>query len=345
MKNKSLSKKIILSSATVVVLLGILALSTGAQKATDKTTTASSTASAIKAEAVKTETVKATTMLGTDTTSQKKEEIKTEMKNEIKKTEETKSELPAATPAEVASYLEAYGWMVGQQAGFEMGFAPEEKAAIMRGLERAAAGEKAADNMKEIFPKMQEYLSAKEKAYRAKMLAKQADEAKVHLAEGEKFLAGIAKQEGVKKSDSGLYYKISTPGTGAQPTAEDVVTVHYTGKLIDGTVFDSSIERGQPVDLPLYGVIPGFSEGLRLLKEGGKATLYIPSTIGYGNQAAGPIPSGSTLVFEVELIKVQPKAAAESAPVTTEEKKVVAEDDKGEKTEKTDVETKAQTQD
>lgn len=240
-------------------------------------------------------------------------------------TESIKDETPVGpTDAEVASYLEGYGWMVGQQAGFEMGFSKEEKAAIMKGLERAAAGEKAPENMKEIFPKMQEYLSTKEKSYRAATMAKMAEEAKVHVAEGEKFLADIAKQADVKKTESGLYYKIETPGTGASPAAEDIVTIHYTGKLIDGTVFDSSIERGTPVDLPLYGVIPGFSEGLRLLKEGGKATLYIPSSLGYGEQAAGPIPPGSTLVFHVELIKVQaaPAPEADDADATAPESAV-----------------------
>ena len=229
------------------------------------------------------------------------------------------AEAPKAEPTadDVATYLEIYGWMVGQQAGFEMGFSDHEKTALMKGLEKAASGEKAPENMKEVFPKMQEYLSNKEKAYRAEMMMKMAEEAKTHIADGEKFLADIAKKDGVQKTASGLYYKIETVGTGAQPSADDVVSIHYTGKLIDGTVFDSSVERGAPVDLPLYGVIPGFSEGIKLLKEGSKATLYIPSNLAYGNQAAGPIPPGSTLVFSVELIKIQPKeAAAEDASAT-----------------------------
>ena len=215
----------------------------------------------------------------------------------------------APTPEEVASYLEAYGWMVGQQAGFEMGFTPAEKDALLKGLASAASGQKAPMNMKENFPKMQEYLSAKEKTYRAVVVAKMAEEAKGHIVEGTKYLEGVAKLPGVMKATDGLYYKIETPGKSKHPGAEDIVTIHYTGKLVDGTVFDSSVERGQPVDLPLYGVIPGFSEGLRMLGEGGKATLYIPAELGYGNQAAGPIPPGSTLVFTVELIKIQPKAA------------------------------------
>jgi FKBP-type peptidyl-prolyl cis-trans isomerase len=236
--------------------------------------------------------------------------------------------------------MEAYGWLVGQQAGFEMGFSPTEKESLLKGLSSAASGEKAPARMKELFPKMQEYLSTKEKAYREVQLAKMAEEAKSHIADGQKYLAEIAKLPGVQKTKSGLYYKIELPGNAKRPTTEDVVTIHYTGKLIDGTVFDSSVERGQPVDLPLYGVIPGFSEGLGLIGEGGKATLYIPSELAYGNQAAGPIPPGSTLTFTVELIKIQPKQAVDTAKsdasaqaMTIDAKPVPAADVKPAKTE------------
>lgn len=279
-------KSLLFTLAAVVAAFCIMSLSTGAKK------NETSEAPAAVAPAPATEPVKTDTAVAAP--------------DEAAKAEAPKAE---PTPAEVASYLEIYGWMVGQQAGFEMGFSDVEKEALMKGLSNAASGAKAPENMKEVFPKMQEYLSAKEKAYRAVMLEKMAEEAKTHIADGEKFLADIAKKDGVQKTASGLYYKIDEPGTGAQPAADDVVNLHYTGKLIDGTVFDSSVERGAPIDLPLYGVIPGFSEGIRLLKEGGKATLYIPANLAYGNQAAGPIPPGSTLVFSVELIKVQPKEA------------------------------------
>lgn len=309
MAKNSLSSKIILSSLTVVVLLGIVALSTGARNSTAKP------ADKPVAEAAKAEAAAPAAEVKADAT---KTETNTEAKADAAVAKEPTAE-------EIASYMEAYGWVVGQQAGFEMGFAPAEKEALLKGIGRAANGEKAPENMKAIFPKMQEYLSAKEKAYRAKMMEKMAEEAKVHAAEGAKYLEQISKEAGVQKSASGLYYKISAAGSSTKPTTEDVVSIHYTGKLIDGTVFDSSIERGEPVDLPLYGVIPGFSEGLQLIGEGGKATLYIPSELGYGNQAAGPIPAGSTLVFDVELLKIQPKPvapeeAASKAPVASEAK-------------------------
>jgi FKBP-type peptidyl-prolyl cis-trans isomerase FkpA len=132
--------------------------------------------------------------------------------------------------------------------------------------------------------------------------------AETPLEKGEKFLAENKTKEGVKTTDSGLQYKITKEGTGKSPKATDVVVVHYEGKLLDGTVFDSSIKRGQPIDFPLNRVIPGWTEGLQLMKEGGKAILYIPSKLAYGPRgtgAGGPIGPNETLIFEVELIKVQ----------------------------------------
>lgn len=119
------------------------------------------------------------------------------------------------------------------------------------------------------------------------------------------FLEENKTKDGVKVTESGLQYKIVTEGTGKTPGASSSVTVHYTGKLIDGTVFDSSVTRGQPATFGLGQVIRGWTEGLQLLKEGGKAILYIPSDLGYGERGAGgQIPPHSTLIFEVELIKV-----------------------------------------
>lgn len=123
---------------------------------------------------------------------------------------------------------------------------------------------------------------------------------------GDDFLADNAKKEGVKVTPSGLQYKIIAEGTGKSPLPENTVVVHYRGKLIDGTVFDESYKRGEPATFPLNQVIKGWTEGLQLLKEGGKAELYIPAELGYGDRGAGQlIPPGAALIFEVELIKVQ----------------------------------------
>lgn len=125
---------------------------------------------------------------------------------------------------------------------------------------------------------------------------------------GEKFLEENGKKENVQKTASGLQYIVEKEGEGAQPTAEDEVTVHYTGKLIDGTVFDSSVNRGEPATFPLNRVIPGWTEGVQLMKEGSKFTFFIPSDLAYGPQGVpNAIPPHSTLIFEVELIKVNKK--------------------------------------
>jgi FKBP-type peptidyl-prolyl cis-trans isomerase FklB len=123
---------------------------------------------------------------------------------------------------------------------------------------------------------------------------------------GEAFLAENKKNKLVQSTPSGLQYKHTQEGMGAQPDGNDKVTVHYHGTLIDGTVFDSSVQRGTPATFGLNQVIPGWTEGLQYMKEGGKTTFYIPSDLAYGSRSQNKIPGNSTLIFEVELIKVEP---------------------------------------
>lgn len=112
------------------------------------------------------------------------------------------------------------------------------------------------------------------------------------------------QREGVMETESGLQYEVISEGTGKSPKAEDRVKVHYHGTLVDGTVFDSSVERGEPIEFDLNRVIPGWTEGLQLMKEGAKYKLFIPSNLGYGPRPQGKIPANSTLIFEVELLEV-----------------------------------------
>jgi FKBP-type peptidyl-prolyl cis-trans isomerase FklB len=122
---------------------------------------------------------------------------------------------------------------------------------------------------------------------------------------GEAFLAENKKKKDVQTTATGLQYKHTQEGTGPQPDANDKVTVHYHGTLIDGTVFDSSVQRGTPATFGLNQVIAGWTEGLQYMKQGGKTTFYIPSDLAYGSRSQNKIPGNSTLIFEVELIKVE----------------------------------------
>lgn len=123
---------------------------------------------------------------------------------------------------------------------------------------------------------------------------------------GKKFLEQNAQQEGVKVTASGLQYLVLKEGNGVKPGPNDAVTVHYTGRLIDGTVFDSSVERGEPATFAVGQVIPGWVEGLQLMSEGAAWRLFIPSNLAYGPHGTGPIQPNSTLIFDVQLIKVNP---------------------------------------
>ena len=123
--------------------------------------------------------------------------------------------------------------------------------------------------------------------------------------DGEMFLAENKKKKGVITTASGLQYIVLTKGTGLSPKIDDKVKVHYSGTLLDGTEFDSSYKRGEPVTFPLNGVITGWGEALQLMKVGGKNRLFIPSELAYGEQGSGPISPDSVLIFEVELLGIE----------------------------------------
>ena len=127
-----------------------------------------------------------------------------------------------------------------------------------------------------------------------------------NLEQGQAFLKTNASKPGVHTTPSGLQYLVLEEGKGKSPKATDTVLVHYKGNLLDGTEFDSSYKRNEPISFPLNGVIPGWTEGVQLMKEGGKIRLFIPSNLAYGSRGAGGvIPPDSTLVFDIELLKVQ----------------------------------------
>ena len=147
-------------------------------------------------------------------------------------------------------------------------------------------------------------LSASFKVIRDIMQAEAAAKAEAAAGAGKEFLAENAKREGITTLASGLQFEVLTAGEGAQPTRESNVRTHYHGTLIDGTVFDSSYERGQPAEFPVGGVIAGWTEALQLMNAGSKWRLYVPSELAYGAQVVVSIPPHSVLLFDVELLYV-----------------------------------------
>lgn len=195
-------------------------------------------------------------------------------------------------PDKKASYI------IGHQIGsnFQRDRLPIELAEVLRGMKTAMDGKPLGIPSNEAHETM--------KAFGQRVMAqkKAASDARAEMAS--KFLADFAKQEGVKTTDSGLMYKVITPGKGTPPVKTDKVRVHYRGTLIDGEEFDSSYKRKQPAEFPVTGVIAGWTEALQLMSPGAKWKLVIPADLAYGEHGKGGIGPNETLVFEIELLKI-----------------------------------------
>ena len=177
-------------------------------------------------------------------------------------------------------------------------------AVLAKGLADALSGSKRAMTPEQIQACMTEFRTQ----LMAKQQAKASEVGGKNKKEGDDFLAANKKKAGIKTTASGLQYEVLKDGTGVAPKATDTVTVHYTGKLLDGTVFDSSVERNEPATFPLNQVIKGWTEGLQLMKTGSKYRFYIPSDLAYGaSGAGGKIGPNAVLVFDVELLAVNGK--------------------------------------
>ena len=208
---------------------------------------------------------------------------------------------PAMTEDEKTLYT--LGLMLGRNLG-AWNLSPAELEVVMRGLTDVASGRTPLVDLNAYMPKVQQM--SKDRA---------AAKAGVEKTRSEPFIAAAAKEPGAVTSPTGLVFRSLKEGTGATPTPTDLVKVHYTGSLIDGKVFDSSVERGQPAEFPLSGIIPCWTEGLQKMKVGGKAKLVCPSSIAYGDQGRpGIIPPGATLVFDVELLDTRPRPAPPARP-------------------------------
>jgi FKBP-type peptidyl-prolyl cis-trans isomerase FklB len=202
----------------------------------------------------------------------------------------------AARPDSAAPGTGAASYSIGYRmgAGFKRQGAPIDLQAFMKGLQEGVAGQKPAMSEQQ----MDQALEALQKDVAARLPEK-------NRQEGEAFLAGNARQPGVKTTKSGLQYKVLKPGSGKPPAKTDTVKVHYRGTLLDGTTFDSSYERGEPVTFAVEKVIPGWTEALQMMQVGSKWQLFIPSELAYGKDGYPPaIAPNSTLVFDVELLGI-----------------------------------------
>jgi FKBP-type peptidyl-prolyl cis-trans isomerase len=215
---------------------------------------------------------------------------------------------PKFTEAQIA---EAYGWYMGAQMGLkQLKFTKEQVEAMARGMVGCAAGQQPPFDPKEMGPEVEAFLSKKSDAYMTELRME-------NLNLGAAFFTKLKENKNVVELPSGLRYEIVKAGTGAMPKAGQMVTINYTGSLVNGQVFDSSVERGQPLELVLQegALIPGMFEGVQKVGTGGKIKLYIPPSLAYGDHGSQAIPPGATLIFDVDVVSVKdaPKEAAPAA--------------------------------
>jgi len=210
--------------------------------------------------------------------------------------QEVKTDTPVKVETEEEKVLYAMGLAIAQNSlePFKGQFSDAEMAVIMQGFADAVKGGEPIVSLQEFGPKINPMLQERLKRVQAQA-----------AAEGEAFREKAAQEEGAVQTASGLIFKELTASTGVSPKATDRVKVHYHGSLIDGTVFDSSVERGEPITFALDQVVKGWTEGLQMMKVGGKAKLTIPPELAYGPEGRGGIPPNATLIFEVELLGIE----------------------------------------
>jgi len=219
-----------------------------------------------------------------------------------------------STPRDKTSY--ALGMNIGK--GLHRDAVDIDPGVLLQGLQDGLAGGKTLLTEEE----MRSTLTSLQGDLRQKQTARMQQEATTNLKAGEDFLAANKSKEGVVTLPSGLQYKILKEGAGPKPTTSDTVVCNYRGTLLNGTEFDSSYKRGQPVTFPVSGVIKGWTEALQLMPVGSKWELFIPPDLAYGPRGAGAdIGPNATLVFEVELVSIQPKETKSAAPTAPAPKK------------------------
>ncbi|AFR05233.1 FKBP-type peptidyl-prolyl cis-trans isomerase [Pectobacterium carotovorum subsp. carotovorum PCC21] len=198
----------------------------------------------------------------------------------------------------------------------------QEKLGIKLDKDQLIAGvqDAFADKSKLTDEEIEKTLQGFEGKVKAAAEAKMKQDAKDNADKGAKYLESFAKEKGVKKTESGLLYKVEKEGSGNVPKDSDTVVVNYKGTLVDGSEFDNSYKRGEPLSFRLDGVIPGWTEGLKYVKKGGKIKLAIPPALAYGENGVPGIPANSTLVFDVELLDIKSEADLKAADDAKAEK-------------------------
>ena len=259
------------------------------------------------------------------------EEKKTE--NIAAKENTAEAQEVAPTKEQVASYFRTLGWMTIMQSGVKnLGCNSDETSAFLEGVRLALDGKEAPVKLGEVMQSMQGFLQKRAGEFEKKHQEEIKMTAEKNRKDGDKFMADLLRKDAsIKTTASGLSYKVLAEGDSkAKPSDEDSVEIYYTGKLIDGKVFDES--KAKPITFPLNGVVPGIKEGLQLIGQGGKITLFIPDNLAYGEYDIPSIPAGSRLVFDVELVKI---IKAEKAPTVLaepeKEAKVPSEEEKSSK--------------
>lgn len=208
---------------------------------------------------------------------------------------------------ELKTEKDKVSYMVGMDVGKGLSSIKDEidMKVVIQAIEASIKGDKTALTQEDALKIRQDFMQK----LSAKRQAEEKAKAETNKKAGEEFLAKNKSKAGVKTTASGLQYEVVKQGTGPKPKDTDTVEVHYTGTLLNGEKFDSSVDRGQPTSFPLKGVIPGWTEGLQLMPVGSKYKFYIPANLAYGENGPGPIGPNATLTFEVELLKILPPAA------------------------------------
>jgi FKBP-type peptidyl-prolyl cis-trans isomerase FkpA len=210
---------------------------------------------------------------------------------------------PAAPEVDDSAAFNAMGFAMASQLRLNIGFADDELEQIFQGMRNAANGEAEPEDFQQAVARAQQIYMARMQVFQQEEQKRAQEIAEGNKAEAESFFASLEGKDGIQKTDSGLYYEVLQEGTGKSPGETDRVKVNYRGVLIDGREFDAN----ENADFMVNRVVPGFSEGLQMMKEGGKIKLYIPSELGYGDRPARPgsvIEPGDALIFEIEMLEV-----------------------------------------